>query len=217
MKSKKDFIAARVAKFFNPGDVVNLGIGLPTLVGKYIQKNVILHAENGTVLYGPPPEAGKEDDDFINASGKYVTLRPGAACFDSATSFAIIRGGHLDATVLGFLEVDEKGNLANWAMPGRVVGMGGAMDLVYGARRVIVCGEHVTKDGSPKILKQCLLPLTGAGVVDVIVTDLCYIEVTKDGLVVRELAPGVTIEDVKSKTEAELIVPEEIAVMGAGV
>jgi 3-oxoacid CoA-transferase B subunit len=215
MKSKKDFIATRVARFFNPGDLVNLGIGLPTLVGKYIPEGVVLHAENGAVKYGPAPEAGKEDRDYINASGKFVTLLPGAACFDSALSFSIIRGGHLDATVLGILQVDEKGNLANWTTPGKVVGMGGAMDLVYGARRVIVCGEHTAKDGSPKIVKQCTMPLTGAGVVDVIVTDLCVIEVTKDGLVVREIAPGITIEDIRSKTEAELIFPEEIAVMGA--
>jgi acetate CoA/acetoacetate CoA-transferase beta subunit len=215
MASKKDFIAIRVAKYFYPGDVVNLGIGLPTLVGKYIPEGVFLHAENGALGYGPRPEAGQEDDDFINASGKYITLLPGASCFDSATSFAIVRGGHLDATVLGILQVDEKGNLANWTTPGRVMGMGGAMDLVSGARKVIVCGEHTTKEGSPKIVKQCTMPLTGAGVVDIIVTDLCVIEVTKDGLVVREIAPGITIEEIRSKTEADLIVPEEIAVMGA--
>jgi acetate CoA/acetoacetate CoA-transferase beta subunit len=215
MPNKKEFIAKRVAKFFYPGDVVNLGIGIPTLVGKYIPEGVFLHAENGAVGYGPRPEAGKDDPDFINASAQFVTLLPGASCFDSATSFAIVRGGHLDATVLGILQVDQKGNLANWTMPGRAVGMGGAMDLVSGARRVIVCGEHTAKGDQPKILKQCTMPLTGAGVVDYIVTDLCVIEVTEEGLVVREIAPGVTADEIKSKTEADLIFPEQILVMGA--
>jgi len=213
MANKRDFIAKRVAKYFYPGDLVNLGIGLPTLVGKYIGEGVFLHAENGAVGYGPRPEPDKEDDDFINASGKYVTMLPGASTFDSATSFAIVRGGHLDYTVLGILQVDQKGNLANWTTPGRVIGMGGAMDLVSGARRVIVCGEHVAKDGSPKIVKQCTMPLTGAGVVDIIVTDLCVIDVTEEGLVLRELAPGVTVEELRSRTEADLIIPEEVAVM----
>lgn len=215
MASSKEFIAQRVAKFFQPGNVVNLGIGIPTMVGNYIPEGVVLHTENGLLGYGPAPEKGKEDDDFVGAGKQPLTVRPGASCFDSATSFAIIRGGHLDATVLGVLQVDQKGNLANWTMPARPVGMGGAMDLVTGAKKVIVCCEHNAKDGSPKILKQCTLPLTGAGVVDVIVTELCVIDVTKDGLVLRELAPGVTIEEIKSKTEADLIIPSQIAVMGA--
>jgi 3-oxoacid CoA-transferase B subunit len=215
MANSREFIAARVAKFFKSGDVVNLGIGIPTLVGNYIPEGVMLHTENGLLGYGPSPEKPEEeDDDFVGAGKQFLTVVPGASCFNSATSFAIVRGGHLDATVLGALEVDQKGNLANWSMPdGRPVGMGGAMDLVCGAKKVIVCSEHTTKKGDPKILKKCTLPLTGAGVVDAIVTELCVIDVTKEGLVLRELAPGVTAEEVKSKTEADLIIPDKIAVM----
>lgn len=213
MSNVKNFIAKRVAKFFKPGDVVNLGIGLPTLVGNYIPDGVVLHTENGLLGYGPAPKAGMEEDDFVGAGKQPVTVRPVASCFDSATSFAIIRGGHLDATVLGTLQVDEKGNLANWTMPGKQVGMGGAMDLVTGARKVIVCSEHTTRNGAPKIVKKCTLPLTGARVVDVIVTELCVINVTDKGLVLQEVAPGVTIEEVQAKTGAKLIIPEDIEVM----
>jgi acetate CoA/acetoacetate CoA-transferase beta subunit len=154
-----------------------------------------------------------EDDNFVGAGKQYLTVVEGASCFDSATSFAIVRGGHLTATVLGALQVDEKGNIANWTMPGKLVGMGGAMDLVTGARQVIVCSEHTTKTGSPKILKNCDLPLTGAGVVDLIVTELCILDVTKNGLLVREIAPGTTQRELQAKTEATLIFPEEIALM----
>jgi len=213
MKNNREIITQRVARFFNPGDVVNLGIGMPELAGNYIADGVLLHTENGLLGYGPRPEPGKEDEDFVGAGKQYLTIVKGAACFDSATSFAIVRGGHLAATVLGALQVDEKGNLANWTMPGKMVGMGGAMDLVVGARKVIVCTEHTTKDGSPKIIKNCTLPLTGAGVVNIIVTELCVLDVTKGGLVVREIAPGITPQELQSKTEATLIFPEKIAPM----
>jgi 3-oxoacid CoA-transferase B subunit len=217
MATSREIITSRVARFFNPGDVVNLGIGMPELVGNYIPEGVLLHTENGLLGYGPRPEAGKEDDDFVGAGKQYLTLVAGAACFDSATSFAIVRGGHLAATVLGALQVDEKGNLANWTMPGKLVGMGGAMDLVTGARQVIVCTEHTAKDGSPKILKNCTLPLTGAGVVDVIVSELCVLDVTEEGLVVREIAPGISHEDLQNKTEATLIFPEQIGTLNIGL
>jgi len=213
MATSREIITSRVARFFKPGDVVNLGIGMPELVGNYIADGVLLHTENGLLGYGPRPGPGQESDDFVGAGKQYVTVVKGAACFDSATSFAIVRGGHLAATVLGALQVDEKGNLANWTMPGKLVGMGGAMDLGTGARKVIVCSEHTTKDGSPKILKNCNLPLTGAGVVDVIVTELCILDVTEDGLVVREIAPGITPQDLQAKTEATLTFPDDMAIM----
>jgi len=209
-------IAKRAAKFFEEGNLGNLGIGLPTMVANYIpaEKNVMLHSENGFVGIGPSPEPGKEDKDLTNAGGVPVTILPYGATFDSATSFMIARGGHLDISVLGALEVDEKGDLANWFVPGKLVpGMGGAMDLVVGAKKLIIAMEHTTKDGSPKILKKCTLPLTAVGVVDFIITELGVMEVTGEGIVLRELAPGVTAEDIQSKTGATLIIPEVIGEM----
>lgn len=216
MADTRERIVKRVAKFFKDGDLVNLGIGMPTMVANYIPADVhiMLQSENGFIGLGPSPEPGKEDKDTVNAGGQFVTIVPGGACFDSAMSFALIRGGHVDATVLGALEVDEKGNLANWIVPGKMVpGMGGAMDLVVGAKHVIIAMEHNNKDGAPKILKSCKLPLTAINVVNWIVTELGVMEVTKEGIVLRELAPGVTAEDIQSKTEATLIIPEKIGVM----
>ena len=216
MLDTRELIARRVAEFFEEGDLGNLGIGLPTLVANYIpqDKNIMLHSENGFIGIGPAPEPGKEDGDMVNAGGGLVTFVPGTACFDSAMSFALVRGGHVDVTVLGALEVDEKGNLANWIVPGKLVpGMGGAMDLVVGAKKVIIAMEHATKNGEPKILKSCALPLTAVNVVNFIVTELGVMEVTKDGIVLRELAPDVTVEDIQAKTEAVLIIPEKVGSM----
>ncbi|KPU27401.1 acetate CoA-transferase [Caloranaerobacter sp. TR13] len=211
----REIIAKRVAKELKDGDVVNLGIGLPTMVANYIPDGVdiILQSENGFVGLGPAPKPGEEDKDLTNAGGQPVTIRPGGAFFDSATSFAIIRGGHVDATVLGALQVDEKGNLANWMIPGKMVpGMGGAMDLVVGAKKVIIAMEHTAK-GKPKILKECTLPLTAAGQVNLIITEMAVIEVTERGLVLKELGPEATIEDVKANTEADLIIADDIRKM----
>jgi len=216
MTDKRNFIAKRVADFFEEGDLGNLGIGLPTLVANFLpaDKNVLLHSENGFIGIGPMPEPGNEDKDIVNAGGVHVTILPGAACFDSAMSFALARGGHVDITVLGALEVDEKGDLASWIIPGKLVpGMGGAMDLVVGAQKVVIAMEHTTKEGLPKILKKCSLPLTAVGVVKYIVTELGVMEKTKEGLVLRELAPGVTAEEIQSKTEATLIIPDKIGTM----
>lgn len=202
----REFIVKRVAMEFKDGDVINLGIGLPTEVANYISSDidVTLQSENGFIGIGPAPQEGLENKDIVNAGAKYATIQIGGACFDSATSFAIIRGGHVDATVLGALQVDESGNLANWMIPGKMVpGMGGAMDLVAGAKRVIIAMEHTAK-GNPKILKKCTLPLTAAGEVDLIVTDMGVIQVTGNGLILKELAPETTIEEVMSATEAEL-------------
>ncbi len=212
----RERIARRVAKLFQDGDVVNLGIGLPTMVADYIPEDVhiILQSENGFLRVGPAPQEGQEDPDVVDAGGRPVSILPGGCCFDSATSFAIIRGGHLAATVLGALQVDEKGNLANWMIPGKLVpGMGGAMDLVAGARQVIIAMEHTTKEGEPKILHQCHLPLTAIHEVDIIVTELGYMEVTKAGITLKELAPGVTVEEIQSKTEAILIIPDQVGMM----
>jgi len=214
--ANKIFIAKRVAQEFKDGDLINLGIGLPTLVANYFPPHtkIWLQSENGFIGMGPKPKEDEFDPDIADAGGNPVTLVKGACCFDSATSFALIRGGHLDATVLGALQVDEEGNLANWLIPGKLVpGMGGAMDLVVGAKRVIVATEHNLKDGSPKILHKCTLPLTALHVVDLIVTELAVIDVTEDGLVLREVAPYTTIEEVIERTEANLIVPKEVKEM----
>lgn len=211
----KRIIAKRIAKELKDGELVNLGIGLPTLVANYIPEgvHVIFQSENGITGMGPMPEPGKEDVNIINAGGQYVTVLPGAAFFDSAFSFALIRGGHVDVTVLGALEVDEEGNLANWIIPGKLVpGMGGAMDLATGAKRVIVAMQHTAK-GQPKILKKCRLPLTAKGKVSLIVTELAVIEVTKEGLLLKEIHRDTSIEEVKSLTEANLIIPDDVKYM----
>lgn len=207
-EDRMEWLIKRVAEEFQTGNVVNLGIGIPTKVAGVLPEGIkiILQSENGYMGVGPAPEAGKEDPDTVNAGGQYATILPGGCSFDSAMSFAIIRGGHVDATVLGALQVDEEGNLANWMIPGKMVpGMGGAMDLVVGARRVIVAMEHTTKNGGSKILKKCTLPLTAAKQVNLIITDMGVIEVTPKGLVLKELAPGLTFEEVQASTEASLI------------
>jgi 3-oxoacid CoA-transferase subunit B len=205
---KREFIARRVAQEFRDGYYCNLGIGIPTMVPNYLPAGieVILQSENGMLGIGPYPYEGEEDPDLINAGKEPVTEIPGCCYFTSADSFGMIRGRHIDASVLGALQVDEKGTLANWAVPGKILkGMGGAMDLVAGARRVIIAMEHATKEGAPKIMKKCTLPLTGVEVVDLIVTELAVIEVTPKGLVLREVAPGVTPEAVQKVTEATLL------------
>ena len=207
-EARMEWLVKRVAQEFKTGDVVNLGIGIPTKVANALPEGVeiILQSENGYMGVGPAPEAGKKDSDTVNAGGQYATILPGGCSFDSATSFAIIRGGHVDATVLGALEVDEEGNLANWMIPGKMVpGMGGAMDLVVGAKRVIVAMEHSTKKGGFKILKKCSLPLTAAKQVNLIITEMGVMEVTPKGLVLKEIAPGLTFEEVQACTEATLI------------
>src|SRR6201984_3255256 len=213
---KRERIVKRIARELRDGFYVNLGIGMPTMVANYVPAgiNVVLQSENGMLGIGPYPLEGEEDPDLINAGKEAVSEIPGTSYFSSADSFAMIRGGHVDLSVLGAMEVDEEGNLANWMIPGKMgKGMGGGMDLVAGTRRVIVAMEHTTREGQPKILKKCTLPLTGAKVVDTIVTEMAYIRVTPTGLVLEEIARGLTFDNVQKATEATLIASPNVKPM----
>ena len=215
MADIKEIIAARVAKELKDGDVVNLGIGLPTMVANFLPEDVhiVLQSENGIMGMGSSAEKGKVEVDIVNAGAQYVTVNPGAMFFDSATSFGIIRGGHVDATILGALEVDQHGNLSNWIVPGKMVpGMGGAMDLVVGSKKVIIAMQH-TQKGAHKILKECRLPYTAVGVVDMIITEMGVMEITKDGIVLTELHPDYTVEQIQEATEAKLIISSNLKPM----
>lgn len=211
----RETIARRAALELKDGDVVNLGIGLPTAIPAYLPKgiNVTLQSENGLIGMGPAPEEGKEDKDYVNAGGAYITAFPGAYACSSADSFLVIRGGHVDCTFLGAMQVDEEGNLANWMIPGKLTpGMGGAMDLVVGARRVIVAMEH-TQKGAPKIMKKCNLPLTAAKQVNMIITEMGVMEITPEGIVLTEINPEFTVEQVQEATDAKLIVAKDLKPM----
>ena len=214
----REVIARRAALELKDGDVVNLGIGLPTLIPNYTPENVhvILQSENGLLGMGPTPEAGQEDDNLVNAGGGYITTVQGASSFSSADSFCIIRGGHVNATILGAMQVDEQGDLANWTIPGKMTpGMGGAMDLLVGARNVILAMEHTAK-GNPKILKKCTLPLTAKGQVNMIITEMGVMKVTPKGIVLTEIHPEFTVEEVQAATEATLIIAEDLKLMVGG-
>ena len=211
----REVIAKRAAKELHDGDVVNLGIGIPTMIPNYLPEGVTvtLQSENGAMGMGPTPAAGEEDKNLINAGGGYITLMPGGSTFDSATSFAIIRGGHVNVSFLGALQVDENGDLANWIIPGKMApGMGGAMDLVVGAKKVILTMEH-TQKGAPKILKKCTLPLTASGQVKMIITEMGVMEITPEGIVLTEIHPEFTVEDVQAATEATLIISPNLKSM----